>query len=96
MSLVFRWYLGLSSFWANAGVADRALDYQVWCGPAIGSYNEFIAGTYLDPAVAQAFPDVHESNTQLPLTTGSPAMPDASSSSRPEPSAETRSSRSCF
>merc|ERR1719198_1631720 len=55
MALVFRWYLGLSSAWANGGVADRALDYQVWCGPAIGSFNDFIRGTYLDPQVAGAY-----------------------------------------
>merc|ERR1719326_879888 len=55
---VFRWYLGLSSAWANGGVADRALDYQVWCGPAIGAFNDFIRGTYLDPIVAGQFMDV--------------------------------------
>jgi hypothetical protein len=31
MSLVFRWYLGQSSSWANSGVKDRAMDYQVGC-----------------------------------------------------------------
>jgi len=65
MSLVFRWYLGLSSTWANSGVADRATDYQVWCGPAIGAFNDFIRGTYLDPEVAKAFPDVAQINLQL-------------------------------
>jgi PfaD family protein len=65
MALVFRWYLGLSSGWANGGVTDRALDFQVWCGPAIGSFNDFIRGTYLDPKVAGAFHDVYEANMQL-------------------------------
>jgi len=65
MSLVFRWYLGLSSTWANSGVADRATDYQVWCGPAIGSFNDFIRGSYLDPVVAGKFPDVAQINMQL-------------------------------
>ena len=65
MALVFRWYLGLSSAWANGGVADRALDYQVWCGPAIGSFNDFIAGTHLDPLVAGKYPDVHEANVHM-------------------------------
>jgi len=65
MSLCFRWYLGLSSFWANSGIADRALDYQVWCGPAIGSFNKFIKGTYLDPAVAMQYPDVYEANLHI-------------------------------
>jgi trans-AT polyketide synthase/acyltransferase/oxidoreductase domain-containing protein len=48
MALVFRWYLGLSSRWANAGEADRQLDYQVWCGPAMGAFNEWTKGTELE------------------------------------------------
>lgn len=47
MALVFRWYLGQSSRWANAGVPDRVLDYQVWCGPAMGAFNEWAKGSYL-------------------------------------------------
>jgi trans-AT polyketide synthase, acyltransferase and oxidoreductase domains len=48
MALVFRWYLGQSSRWANAGVADRKLDYQVWCGPAMGAFNEWVRGSFLE------------------------------------------------
>ena len=48
MALVFRWYLGQSSRWANAGVADRKLDYQVWCGPAMGAFNEWARGSFLE------------------------------------------------
>jgi len=48
LALVFRSYLGQASRWANAGVADRALDYQVWCGPAMGAFNEWTAGTFLN------------------------------------------------
>lgn len=47
MALVFRWYLGQSSRWANAGEPTRRLDYQVWCGPAMGAFNEWTAGTFL-------------------------------------------------
>tara|TARA_R110002096_G_scaffold436084_1_gene667085 strand:+ start:34958 stop:36637 length:1680 start_codon:yes stop_codon:yes gene_type:complete len=47
MALIFRWYLGLSSRWANAGVEDRQVDYQVWCGPAMGAFNEWTKGTFL-------------------------------------------------
>jgi len=65
MSLCFRWYLGLSSMWANRGIEDRARDYQVWCGPAIGSFNAFIKGTYLDPAISKKFMGVHEANMQI-------------------------------
>jgi PfaD family protein len=48
MALVFRWYLGQSSRWANAGIADRKLDYQVWCGPAMGAFNEWAKGSFLE------------------------------------------------
>lgn len=49
MALVFRWYLGLSSAWSIAGDPDRLADYQVWCGPAMGSFNAWAAGSYLAP-----------------------------------------------
>jgi PfaD family protein len=48
MALVFRWYLGQSSNWANKGVEDRAMDYQVWCGPAMGAFNEWARGSHLE------------------------------------------------
>src|SRR5262249_6035389 len=48
MALVFRWYLGLSSRWANAGEPGRKIDYQVWCGPAMGAFNEWVKGSFLE------------------------------------------------
>lgn len=48
MALIFRWYLGLSSNWANAGVPDRTNDYQIWCGPAMGAFNDWTKGTPLE------------------------------------------------
>lgn len=47
MALVFRWYLGMSSRWANAGEPSRQVDYQVWCGPAMGAFNEWTKGSFL-------------------------------------------------
>jgi hypothetical protein len=47
MALVFRWYLGLSSRWANVGEPTRRLDYQVWCGPAMGAFNEWAQGSFM-------------------------------------------------
>jgi PfaD family protein len=49
MALVFRWYLGLASRWANAGEPSRKVDYQVWCGPAMGAFNEWVKGSFLEP-----------------------------------------------
>jgi PfaD family protein len=48
LALVFRWYLGQSSRWANRGEANRKLDYQVWCGPAMGAFNEWTRGSFLE------------------------------------------------
>ncbi len=47
MALVFRWYLGLSSRWSATGEKGRELDYQIWCGPSIGAFNDWTRGTYL-------------------------------------------------
>lgn len=49
MALVFRWYLGLSSKWAIWGEAPRRLDYQIWCGPAMGAFNDWVKGSFLEP-----------------------------------------------
>ncbi len=51
MALVFRSYLGLASRWAIDGQSDRRLDYQIWCGPAMGAFNTWVRGSFLeDPA----------------------------------------------
>jgi trans-AT polyketide synthase, acyltransferase and oxidoreductase domains len=47
MALIFRWYLGLSSRWSNSGEKGRELDYQIWCGPAMGGFNDWVRGSYL-------------------------------------------------
>jgi len=50
MALVFRWYLGQSSRWSIDGNPARVLDYQVWCGPAMGAFNDWVTGSFLaDP-----------------------------------------------
>ncbi|MCT7943374.1 eicosapentaenoate synthase subunit PfaD [Shewanella holmiensis] len=48
MALIFRWYLGLSSRWSNTGEIGREMDYQIWAGPALGAFNEWAKGSYLD------------------------------------------------
>ncbi len=47
MALVFRSYLGLSSRWARGGDERRKRDFQVWCGPAIGLFNDWTRGSAL-------------------------------------------------
>ena len=58
MALVFRWYLGLSSEWANNGALERKLDYQIWCGPAMGAFNEWTRGSWLEAPAARRVADV--------------------------------------
>ncbi len=48
MGMVFRWYLLMSSRWAREGDPERAVDYQVWCGPAMGAFNGWAAGSFLE------------------------------------------------
>jgi PfaD family protein len=51
MALVFRGYLGLSSHWSINGDLERRTDFQIWCGPAMGAFNAWTAGTFLaEPA----------------------------------------------
>ena len=60
MALIFRWYLGLSSNWANAGVIDRKSDMQIWCGPSMGSFNDWVKGTDLEQYQNRRAADVAE------------------------------------
>ncbi|MGD0751030.1 MAG: PfaD family polyunsaturated fatty acid/polyketide biosynthesis protein [Anaerolineales bacterium] len=48
MALVFRWYLGLSSRWSVAGEKGREMDYQIWTGPSMGAFNNWVKATYLE------------------------------------------------
>lgn len=53
MALVFRWYLGMSSRWARMGDGGRKRDFQIWCGPAMGAFNDWVAETPLEPLEAR-------------------------------------------
>ena len=53
MALCFRWYVGRSSRWAIGGDANRRLDYQIWCGPAMGAFNRWVSGSFLEPPEAR-------------------------------------------
>lgn len=48
MALVFRSYLGRSSTWATGGEPTRKIDYQIWCGPAMGAFNQWVKGSPLE------------------------------------------------
>ncbi len=48
MALLFRWYIGKSSHWPVQENMERQLDYQIWCGPAMGAFNQWVKGTFLE------------------------------------------------
>jgi hypothetical protein len=50
MALTFRRYLFMGSHWAREGHVNRRADYQIWCGPAMGAFNEWVRASFLDPA----------------------------------------------
>ena len=34
--------------WATAGEPARQIDYQIWCGPAMGAFNQWVKGSPLE------------------------------------------------
>jgi PfaD family protein len=53
LALVARRYLFQGAQWAREGDPGRTADYQIWCGPAMGAFNEWVAGTALEPVEAR-------------------------------------------
>jgi trans-AT polyketide synthase/acyltransferase/oxidoreductase domain-containing protein len=53
LALVARRYLFQGAQWAREGHPGRVADYQIWCGPAMGAFNEWVAGSPLDPLDAR-------------------------------------------
>ncbi len=49
MALVFRWYFAHTMRLAMAGDASAKVDWQIHCGPALGAFNHWVAGTPLEP-----------------------------------------------
>ncbi|MCD6425605.1 MAG: PfaD family polyunsaturated fatty acid/polyketide biosynthesis protein [Anaerolineales bacterium] len=50
MALIFRWYLGLATHWGIHGIPERVMDYQIWCGPSMGAFNDWARSTDLEAA----------------------------------------------
>jgi trans-AT polyketide synthase/acyltransferase/oxidoreductase domain-containing protein len=49
MALVFKRYFRDATDWALAGDAAHKVDFQIQCGPALGAFNQWVAGTELAP-----------------------------------------------
>lgn len=58
MALIFRWYLGLATHWGIQGATERKMDYQIWCGPAMGAFNAWVRGTELEQPEQRRVADV--------------------------------------
>ncbi len=48
MALIFRWYFGHSGRLAREGNEAHKVDFQVNCGPALGSFNQWVKDTELE------------------------------------------------
>lgn len=48
MALVFRRYFKNASRWALDGDTAHKVDFQIHCGPALGAFNQWVAGTKLE------------------------------------------------
>jgi trans-AT polyketide synthase/acyltransferase/oxidoreductase domain-containing protein len=47
MALVFKRYFKDASRWALTGNLERKVDFQIHCGPALGAFNQWVAGSAL-------------------------------------------------
>jgi len=47
MALIFKWYFVHTTRLAMRGSEEQKVDYQIHCGPAMGSFNQWVKGTPL-------------------------------------------------
>jgi trans-AT polyketide synthase, acyltransferase and oxidoreductase domains len=47
MAQTFRRYFSDTTRWALAGDLDHKVDFQIHCGPALGAFNQWVAGSQL-------------------------------------------------
>ncbi|WP_234859387.1 ACP S-malonyltransferase [Aquimarina aquimarini] len=45
MASIFKWYFSRSSRLALEGDKNHIVDFQIWCGPALGAFNQWVKGT---------------------------------------------------
>lgn len=48
MAAIFKWYFHHSNQLALSGNQESKVDYQIHCGPALGSFNEWVKGTAME------------------------------------------------
>jgi trans-AT polyketide synthase/acyltransferase/oxidoreductase domain-containing protein len=65
MALIFKWYFVHSARLARRGSDDQKVDYQIHCGPALGSFNQWVKGSEL-----QSWRNRHVADIGLKMMTG--------------------------
>jgi trans-AT polyketide synthase, acyltransferase and oxidoreductase domains len=60
MAAIFRWYFAHSTRLALDGIEGQRVDYQIQCGPALGSFNQWVKGTAIEPWQNRHVADIAE------------------------------------
>ncbi|MDY1549884.1 ACP S-malonyltransferase [Luteibacter sahnii] len=58
MALTFRWYFAYCTRLAIEGKGEDRVNYQIQTGPALGSFNQWVKGTPLEPWTARHVDDI--------------------------------------
>ncbi len=48
MAAVFRWYFEYATDLALKGDEENKVDYQIFCGPALGAFNRWVKGSHME------------------------------------------------
>jgi len=48
MAMIFKWYFNYANRLALEGNRKNRVDFQVYCGPALGAFNQWVKGTSLE------------------------------------------------
>ena len=48
MAMIFKWYFGFSTLAALSGNTKERVNFQIHCGPALGSFNQWVKGTSIE------------------------------------------------
>jgi trans-AT polyketide synthase, acyltransferase and oxidoreductase domains len=48
MAIIFKWYFYHSSKLALEGKEENKVDFQIYCGPALGAFNQWVKGTNME------------------------------------------------
>lgn len=60
MALIFKWYFAHSGRLAREGREEQKVDYQIYCGPALGAFNRWVKGTSFETWRSRNVADIAE------------------------------------